>query len=182
MIVSEDEEFHKLTDEKKFRSLPPAFQADGTVTAGNSSKINDGAAAVVLMAEEVARARGITPSARILSFGDAELEPTNFTIAPASSAKVALNHAKVSIEDISFIEANEAFSVVALANMKLLNIPIEKINVHGGAVALGHPIGASGARILATLLNILRVHDGSLGLATICNGGGGASSLVIEKI
>ena len=182
IIVSDDEEYHNFRDEKKFRSLPAAFQKNGTVTAGNASKINDGGAALVLMAEEVAKQRGLTPIARILGFGDAELEPKDFPISPASASAVALKHANVSLEDISFIEANEAFSVVALANQKLMKTSSEKVNVHGGAVALGHPIGGSGARILTTLLSVLKIHNGSLGLATICNGGGGGSAVVVEKL
>lgn len=181
IVISDDEDYHKL-DEKKFRTLSPAFDKNGTVTAGNSSKITDGGCALVIMAEEVAKQKGLKPLARIKGFGDAELPPNDFPIAPASATRVALQRAGLSLSDISFFETNEAFGVVTLANMKLLGIPHEKMNVHGGAVALGHPIGCSGARILGTLISVLRIQGGKYGLASICNGGGGASAVVLEKL
>ena len=166
---------------KKFGELRSAFQKDGTITAGNASKINDGASALIIMGEDVAKERGLTPLARIIGFGDAAVAPIDFPIAPASAVKVALKHAGLSEKDISFWETNEAFSVVALANSKLLGISNDIVNVHGGAVSLGHPIGCSGARIITTLTNVLRIHNGKYGLASICNGGGGASAIVIER-
>jgi len=180
-VISDDEEYHKI-DEAKFRALSPAFEKDGTITAGNASKISDGASAVVIMAEDVAKAKGLQPIARIVGFGDAELAPVDFPIAPANATKVALKNAGLTIDDISYFEINEAFSLVPIANGKILGIPLEKINVHGGAVALGHPIGCSGARIVTTLANILRLKNGKFGLASICNGGGGASAIVIERL
>mmetsp|Transcript_32400 Transcript_32400/g.90705 ORF Transcript_32400/g.90705 Transcript_32400/m.90705 type:complete len:395 (+) Transcript_32400:98-1282(+) len=180
-VVSADEEVDKF-NESKFRALRPAFQKDGTITAGNASKINDGAAALVVMAEDEALARGLNPVARIVSFADAAMAPIDFTIAPASAVQRALARANLSVKDISFWETNEAFSVVALANSQILGISNDIVNVHGGAVALGHPIGCSGARIITTLINVLRTHGGQYGVASICNGGGGASAIVIEKM
>jgi acetyl-CoA C-acetyltransferase len=180
-VITDDEEYHKI-DEARFRALQPAFEKTGTITAGNASKISDGASALVLLAEDVAKARGLKPIARIVGYGDAELAPVDFPIAPASATQIALKNAGLTLDDISYFEMNEAFSVVPIANGKLLGIPLEKINVHGGAVALGHPIGCSGARILTTLASVLKIHNGKYGLATICNGGGGASALILEKL
>ena len=166
----------------KLPSLRTAFKKEGTVTAANASSLNDGAAALVLMSAERAAALGVTPLARIRGFGDAEQEPTEFTTAPASAVPLALRHAGVDAADVEYHEINEAFSVVALANMQLLGLQPQRVNVHGGAVALGHPIGMSGARIVQSLATVLKAKDASLGCASICNGGGGASAIVIERL
>ncbi len=180
VIVSEDEEYKNVRMEK-IPSLRPAFTKDGTVTAANASTINDGAGAVVLMSAEKAKELGITPLATIKSFADAAQEPKWFTTAPAKALPKALDKAGVSIDDVDYFELNEAFSVVGLANMKLLGINDTKTNVNGGAVSLGHPLGCSGVRILITLLNVLEQNNAKLGAAGICNGGGGASAIVIER-
>ncbi|MDW8274194.1 MAG: acetyl-CoA C-acyltransferase [Chitinophagales bacterium] len=179
-VVSEDEEYKKLKPEK-VASLKPAFSKDGTVTAVNASKINDGAAAVVLMSREKADALGIKPLAFVLGYGDAEQAPDDFTTSPAVAIPIALKKAGLSINQIDYVEINEAFSNVAMANIKLLNLDHARVNVFGGAVSLGHPVGASGARIICTLLSVLKYKGGKYGAAGICNGGGGASALVIEK-
>ncbi|HEX8529965.1 MAG TPA: acetyl-CoA C-acetyltransferase, partial [Cytophagales bacterium] len=150
--------------------------------AANASTINDGAAAVVLMSKEKAQELGLKPIARILGFADAEQEPQWFTTAPAQAIPKAIRHAGISPRDVDYYEINEAFSVVALANMRLLNLEPNKVNVFGGAVSLGHPLGCSGARIVSTLTNVLAQQGGSIGVAGICNGGGGASAIVLEKI
>ncbi len=181
IIVNEDEEFRNIRYEKVSK-LRPAFEKDGTVTAVNASKINDGAAAFVLASKAKVEALGLKPIAKILSYADASQEPDWFTTTPAKAIPKALQKANILIEDVDFFEINEAFSVVALVNMKELNITHEKVNVFGGAVSLGHPIGASGARILATLTSVLKHKSGKIGVAGICNGGGGASALVIEKV
>ena len=178
-IVSKDEEFTNVKMEK-IPALRPAFTKDGTVTAANASTINDGATAIVLMSEEKANSLGLEPIAFIIGYGDAAIEPEKFTTAPAKALPVALKNANKKIEDIDFFELNEAFSVVGLANMKLLGLNDKNVNVYGGAVSLGHPLGCSGARIIATLLSTLRQENGSLGAAGICNGGGGASAIVLE--
>ncbi|MBO6533251.1 MAG: acetyl-CoA C-acyltransferase [Muricauda sp.] len=180
IIVSEDEEFKNIKLEK-VPALRPAFTKDGTVTAANASTINDGAAAVVLMSEEKAKELGIKPLATIKGYADAAHEPEWFTTAPAKALPKALDRAGVSIEDIDYFEFNEAFSVVGLANMKILGLTDANVNVNGGAVSLGHPLGCSGARITITLLNILEQNNAKLGAAAICNGGGGASSIVLER-
>ena len=180
IIVSEDEEFKNIKLEK-VPALRPAFTKDGTVTAANASTINDGAAAVVLMSEEKAKELGLTPLATIKGYADAAHEPEWFTTAPAKALPKALDRAGVSIEDIDYFEFNEAFSVVGLANMKILGLTDANVNVNGGAVSLGHPLGCSGARITITLLNILEQNNAKLGAAAICNGGGGASSIVLER-
>lgn len=180
IIVSEDEEFKNIKLEK-VSALRPAFTKDGTVTAANASTINDGAAAVVLMSEEKAKELGIKPLATIKGYADAAHEPEWFTTAPAKALPKALDRAGVSIEDIDYFEFNEAFSVVGLANMKILGLTDANVNVNGGAVSLGHPLGCSGARITITLLNILEQNNAKLGAAAICNGGGGASSIVLER-
>jgi len=180
IIVSEDEEYKNVKLEK-VASLRPAFSKDGTVTAANASTINDGAAAVVLMSEEKAKELGLTPLATIKGYADAAHEPEWFTTAPAKALPKALDRAGVSIEDIDYFEFNEAFSVVGLANMKILGLNDSNVNVNGGAVSLGHPLGCSGARITITLLNILEQNNAKLGAAAICNGGGGASSIVLER-
>jgi acetyl-CoA C-acetyltransferase len=162
--------------------LKPVFTKEGTVTAANASTINDGAAALVLMSKEKMTAMGLKPIARIIGYADAEQAPDKFTTAPAIAVPKAVEKAGLKMSDINFFELNEAFSVVALANMKLMNIDASKINVNGGAVALGHPLGASGARIIVTLINVLKQNNAKYGAAGICNGGGGASAIVIENM
>ncbi|HOY41673.1 MAG TPA: acetyl-CoA C-acyltransferase, partial [Chitinophagales bacterium] len=179
--ITEDEEYKKF-DESKVSALKPAFEKDGTITAINASKINDGASAMVLMSGEKVKELGVKPLAKILSFADASQDPEWFTTTPSKAIPKALNKATIKIEDVDFFEINEAFAVVALANMKEMNIAHEKINVFGGAVALGHPIGSSGCRIVATLISVLTHKNGKIGAAGICNGGGGASAIVIEKV
>lgn len=152
------------------------------MTAPNSSPLNDGAAAVVLVSEAKVKELNLKPVAKILGWGDAAHQPSKFTTAPALAIPKALKHAGVAQDAVDAFEINEAFSVVALANMKLLNIPEEKVNIHGGAVAIGHPIGASGARILTTLLGVLKARNGKIGCVGICNGGGGASAMVVESL
>lgn len=180
IVVSEDEEYKNVNLEK-IPALRPAFSKDGTVTAANASTINDGAAAMVLMSEEKAKELGFTPLATIKGYADAAHEPEWFTTAPAKALPKALDRAGVSIKDIDYFEFNEAFSVVGLANMKILGLKDSNVNVNGGAVSLGHPLGCSGARITITLLNILQQNNAKLGAAAICNGGGGASSIVLER-
>ncbi|MEM9866299.1 MAG: acetyl-CoA C-acyltransferase [Bacteroidota bacterium] len=181
ILVTEDEEFKNVKLEK-IPHLRAAFSKEGTVTAANASTINDGAAAVVLMSEAKAKELNLEPLAYIKGYADAAHEPKWFTTAPAKALPKALDRAGVSIDDIDFFEFNEAFSVVGLANMKLLGLEDDKVNVHGGAVSLGHPLGCSGARITITLLNVLKQNSGKLGAAAICNGGGGASALVLESL
>lgn len=181
VTVSEDEEYKKVNFEK-IPTLKPVFQKDGTVTAANASAINDGAAAVVLASGEKVKELGLKPLARIVSFADASQAPEWFTTTPVKAVNKALAKAKMDIGQMDAVEINEAFSCVALANEKDLGIPSEKLNVWGGAVALGHPIGCSGARIIVTLTSILRQQNGRFGVAGICNGGGGASAMIIEKI
>lgn len=180
IIISKDEEYTNVKLEK-IPQLRPAFSKEGTVTAANASTINDGAAALVLMSEEKAKALGITPMATLLSYADAAQEPQWFTTAPAKALPKALAKANLAQKEIDLFEFNEAFSVVGLANSQLLDLPAEKVNVHGGAVSLGHPLGCSGARIVVTLLNALKVKNKTLGAAAICNGGGGASALVLKR-
>ncbi|MEM9362381.1 MAG: acetyl-CoA C-acyltransferase [Bacteroidota bacterium] len=181
IVVSEDEEYKNVKLEK-IPNLRPAFSKDGTVTAANASTINDGAAAVVLMSEEKAKELGIKPLASIKGYADAAHEPKWFTTAPAKALPKALHRAGVAMEEIDFFEFNEAFSVVGLANMKILGLEDTNVNVNGGAVSLGHPLGCSGARITITLLNVLKQNNGKLGAAAICNGGGGASAIVLETL
>lgn len=180
--IAVDEEYKQVKYEK-ISSLKPAFKKDGgTVTAANASKLNDGASALVLMSGAKARALNIKPLARIRGFGDAALAPIEFTTAPSHAVPIALKHAKVTFSDIDYHEINEAFSVVALANVKLMKLDESRVNILGGAVALGHPLGSSGSRIVATLVNVLKQKDATLGCASICNGGGGASAIVIERL
>jgi acetyl-CoA C-acetyltransferase len=180
--VDRDDEPKNLNIDK-LRSIKPAFIPDkGTVTAPNASPLSDGAAAVVLVSESKLRELNIKPLAKILGWGDAAKAPSKFTTAPALAIPKALKHAGLTLEEVDAFEINEAFSVVALANMKLLGLSDTKVNVHGGAVAIGHPLGASGARIVATLLGVLKAKKGKIGCAGICNGGGGASALVIESM
>lgn len=166
----------------KFAKLKPAFAKNGSITAANASKINDGACAFVLMSEQAAKDRGLKPLARIVAYEDAAVAPIDFGIAPAKCVDKLLKVSGLNMKDIDYHEINEAFSAVALANMKLGDIDPSIVNVHGGAVALGHPIGASGARIILSLINVLRTKDATLGMASICNGGGGASAVVIERM
>ncbi len=181
MVVSVDEEPKNVKFEK-IPELRAAFSKEGTVTAANASTINDGAAALVLMSAEKAKALGLTPLAKIKGYADAEQAPELFTTTPSLAVPKAVSKAGLKMEDIHFFELNEAFSVVALANNKLMHLDANKVNVNGGAVALGHPLGASGARIIVTLLHVLKQNNAKYGAAGICNGGGGASALVIERL
>jgi len=181
IAVKEDEEY-KFVDFEKLLTLKPAFMKDGTVTAGNASTINDGASALILASEEKIKALNLTPVARIVAFADAAQDPMWFTTTPTLAAPKALEKAGMNWDQIDFVEVNEAFAVVPLAFNKLMKIDPEKVNVHGGAVALGHPLGASGARIVTTLNGVLAHHNGKYGMATICNGGGGASAIIIERL
>ena len=181
VIIKEDEEFKNINLEK-FVKLRPVFKKNGTVTAGNASTINDGAAAVVLMSKEKCKELGLNAIAKITSFADASQEPKWFTTTPTTALEKALEKAKLDKSKIDFWELNEAFSVVGIANIKKLGIDPNKVNIHGGAVSLGHPLGCSGARIVVTLLNILAEKNGKIGAAGICNGGGGASAIIIEKL
>ena len=181
LLISEDEEYKNIKIDK-LSNLKPVFKKDGTVTAANASTLNDGAAAIILTNSEKIKDYNLTPLAKIISYADASLEPKWFTIAPEKAVKKAIAKANLTINDIDYFELNEAFSVVGLANIKLLGISPEKVNIHGGAVALGHPLGCSGARILVTLLYVLKQNNARYGVAGICNGGGGASSMVIENL
>ena len=180
VIVKEDEEYKNVRMDK-ISSLRPAFSKEGTVTAANASTINDGAGAVVLMSREKADELGIKPLATIRSYADAATEPKWFTTAPSKALPKAIAKAEIKMEEVDFFEFNEAFSVVGLANMKILGLTDKNTNVNGGAVSLGHPLGCSGVRILITLLNVLEQNNARIGAAAICNGGGGASAMVIER-
>jgi len=180
IVVSEDEEFKNVKLEK-IPTLRAAFSKGGTVTAANASTINDGAAALVLMSAQKAKELNLQPLAKISAHADAAQEPKWFTTAPAKALPKALSKAGISIGDVDFFEFNEAFAVVGLANMKLLGLTDVNVNVNGGAVSLGHPLGCSGARILVTLLHTLEQKDAKIGAAAICNGGGGASAIVVER-
>ena len=180
IVVTKDEEFTNVKLDK-IPSLAAVFTKEGTVTAANASTINDGAAALVLMSEEKAQSLGLTPLAYIKSYADAAQEPKWFTTAPAKALPKALDKAGISISDVDFFEFNEAFAVVGLANAQILGLDNDKINVNGGAVSLGHPLGCSGARIIVTLINVLNQNNAKIGAAAICNGGGGASAIVIER-
>ncbi|MDA9051595.1 acetyl-CoA C-acyltransferase [Schleiferiaceae bacterium] len=179
IVVDTDEEYTKVNTDK-VPQLRPVFKKDGTVTAANASALNDGASAVVLMSASKAAELGLDPIARITGYADAAQEPEWFTTAPAKALPKALAKAGITMNAVDFFEFNEAFSVVGLANMKLLGLDAAKVNVHGGAVSLGHPLGASGARIITTLIGVLQQNGGKIGAAAICNGGGGASALVLE--
>ena len=181
IIISKDEEFSNVKLDK-IPTLNPAFTKEGTVTAANASTINDGAAAVILMSEEKAIALGLKPLAYIKSYADAAQEPKWFTTTPSIAVPKALAKAGLSVGDVDFFEFNEAFSVVGLANSKILGLDASKVNVNGGAVSLGHPLGCSGVRIIVTLINVLEQNNAKIGAAAICNGGGGASAIVIERI
>jgi acetyl-CoA C-acetyltransferase len=181
LMAREDEEYKKV-DFNKIPALRPAFTKDGTVTAANASTINDGAAALVLASKEKVQALGLKPLAKILSFADAAHAPQWFTTAPAKAAPLALQRAGITAADVDFYEVNEAFSIVAMAFAEDFGLSYDKMNVLGGAVSLGHPLGASGARIVTTLSNVLQQKNGHIGCAAICNGGGGASAMIIEKV
>jgi acetyl-CoA C-acetyltransferase len=180
IVVDKDEEYTNVRLEK-IPSLRPAFTKDGTVTAANASTINDGAAALILMSKEKANTLGLKPLATIKGYADAAREPEWFTVAPSKALPKALAKAAIDISEVDFFEFNEAFSVVGLANMKLLELNDSNVNVNGGAVSLGHPLGCSGARIVVTLLSVLEQNNGKIGAAAICNGGGGASALILER-
>ncbi len=180
VTISEDEEYKNVNFDK-IPGLRPVFKKDGTVTAANASTINDGAAAVVLMSGEKMKELGLTPLAKIVGTADAEQAPEWFTTTPSVALPIAAKRAGIEVSDIDFFELNEAFAVVGLANMKLMNLDASKVNVNGGAVSLGHPLGASGARVIVTLVNVLKQNNGKFGGAGICNGGGGASAMVIEN-
>jgi acetyl-CoA C-acetyltransferase len=181
IMVTEDEEYKKVSFDK-IAGLRPVFDKAGTVTAANASTLNDGAAALVLMSKEKAEELGVKPIAKIRGFADAEQDPIWFTTTPALAIPKALKNAGVSAEEVDFYEINEAFSVVSIANNQKLGLEGGNVNVFGGAVSLGHPLGASGARIVTTLCNVLDKKGGKIGVTGICNGGGGASALVIEKM
>ena len=181
LIVSEDEEYKNVKMEK-IPNLRPVFDKDGTVTAANASTLNDGAAALLLMSAEKAKELGLKPLAKIRSYADAAHQPEWFTTAPAKALPIALHKANLSISDVDYFELNEAFSVVGLANIEKLGLDAAKVNVNGGAVSLGHPLGCSGARIIVTLLHVLQQNNAKVGAAGICNGGGGASAMVVEMI
>ena len=180
IIFSEDEEYKNVRMDK-IPTLRPVFTKEGTVTAANASTINDGAGAMVLMSEEKANELELTPLATILSYADAAQDPKRFTTAPSKALPKALDKAKISIDDVDYFELNEAFAVVGLSNMKILGLDDSNVNVNGGAVSLGHPLGCSGVRILITLINVLKQNNAKIGAAVICNGGGGASAMVIER-
>jgi acetyl-CoA C-acetyltransferase len=181
VIVNKDEEPWNVKFDK-IASLKPAFGKEGTVTAANASTMNDGAAAVVLMSSEKAKELGIKPIAIIRGYADAEQEPVQFTTTPSIAVPVAVKRAGLQMTDIDFVELNEAFSVVGIVNTRKMNLDPAKVNVNGGAVSLGHPLGCSGARIVVTLIHILKNNNGKYGAAGICNGGGGASAMVIENV
>ncbi|HUH36265.1 MAG TPA: acetyl-CoA C-acyltransferase [Moheibacter sp.] len=181
IIIQEDEEF-KNVHLDKIPGLRAAFTKDGTVTAANASTLNDGASALILMSKEKAEELGLKPLAKIVAYGDASHEPEWFTTAPAKAIPVALGKAGLKAEDVDFWEFNEAFSVVGIVNTQILGLDPKKVNVNGGAVSLGHPLGNSGSRILVTLINVLKQNGGKIGGAGICNGGGGASAMIIENI
>jgi acetyl-CoA C-acetyltransferase len=181
IVFAKDEEFSNVKLDK-IPTLNAVFTKDGTVTAANASTINDGAAALVLMSEEKAIALGLKPLAYIKSYADAAQEPKWFTTAPAKALPKALDKAGLTIADVDYFEFNEAFAVVGLANAKILGLDNDKVNVNGGAVSLGHPLGCSGARIVVTLINVLEQNNAKIGAAAICNGGGGASAIVIERM
>jgi acetyl-CoA C-acetyltransferase len=181
ITVSVDEEYTKVNFDK-LKTLKPAFEKEGTITAANASKLNDGSSAMVLMSEEKMNELGLKPLAKIIGFADAAQAPEWFTTTPALAIPKALKMAGIELKDVDFFELNEAFSVVGLVNNKLLGLDDKKVNVYGGAVALGHPIGSSGARIVGTLATILNKEGGRYGVTGICNGGGGASAIVLERV
>ncbi|MEO7177138.1 MAG: acetyl-CoA C-acyltransferase [Saprospiraceae bacterium] len=181
ILVTEDEEFRKVQFDK-IAGLKPVFGPAGTVTAANASTLNDGASALVLASEEAVKSHNLKPIARIVSFADSANEPKWFTTAPSKAANIALQRAGLNIKDIEYFEVNEAFAVVALSFIDTMGISEEQVNVFGGAVAIGHPLGSSGSRIITTLINVLHSKNARYGMAAICNGGGGASAIIIERI
>lgn len=180
MVAKDEEPWNVKFD--KMASLKPVFGKEGTVTAANASTMNDGAAAVVLMSKEKADSMGIKPMAVLKSYADAEQEPEWFTTSPSIAVPLAVKKAGLQMSDLDFVELNEAFSVVGIVNTQKMNLDPAKVNVHGGAVSLGHPLGCSGARIVVSLLNVLKQNGGKIGAAGICNGGGGASAMVLELV
>ena len=181
IIVSKDEEYTKVNFDK-LKTLKSAFEKDGTITAANASKLNDGASALVLMSGDKVKELGITPLAQVLGFADAAQAPEWFTTTPSLAIPKALKMAGIELKDVDFFELNEAFSVVGLVNIEILKLDPKKVNVYGGAVALGHPLGSSGSRIVVTLTSVLKNEGGKIGVTGICNGGGGASAIVIKKV
>jgi acetyl-CoA C-acetyltransferase len=181
IVVTEDEEYLKVNFEK-LKTLKPAFEKEGTITAANASKLNDGASALLIMSEEKVKELGLKPLAKIVAFADAAQAPEWFTTAPSLAIPKALKWAGIDIKDVDYFELNEAFSVVGLVNNQILGLDSKKVNVYGGAVALGHPLGSSGSRIVATLTSVLNQEGGRYGVTGICNGGGGASAIVLEKV
>jgi len=181
VIVSEDEEYKNVNFDK-LKALKPVFTKEGSVTAGNASTINDGAAALVLMSAEKAKELGLKPIAKVIGYADAEQAPEWFTTTPAKALPIAVKKAGLQMSDIQYVELNEAFSVVGIANTNMLGLDPSKVNVNGGAVSLGHPLGCSGARIIVTLLSVLQQNKAKYGAAGICNGGGGASAMVVEML
>lgn len=181
IMVTADEEYLKVNFDK-LKTLKPAFEKEGTITAANASKLNDGASALVLMSEEKVKELGLKPLAKIVAFADAAQAPEWFTTAPALAIPKALKWAGIDIKDVDYFELNEAFSVVGMVNNKILGLDDKKVNVYGGAVSLGHPLGSSGSRIVATLTSVLNQEGGRYGVTGICNGGGGASAIVIEAV
>ena len=180
-IVNSDEELSKVKFDK-ITSLKPVFDPNGSITAANASKLNDGACAVILMSATTAKSLGLKPLAKILSFADSETEPVHFAIAPKAAMESAITRAKITKNNVDLFEINEAFSAVTIMNMKLLDLDHQKVNINGGAVSLGHPVGMSGARLVSTLIYALKERNQSIGVAGICNGGGGATSIVIEAL
>lgn len=180
-IIDNDEEIHSVKFEK-IPTLKPVFKKDGTVTAANASTLNDGAAALVLMSKAKTNELGLKPLARIISYADAQQAPEWFTTTPSKAIPKALENGGIKTSDVDYYEINEAFSVVSIANNRILELDPAKVNIHGGAVSMGHPLGASGARIVVTLLNVLKQKNSKLGVAAICNGGGGASAIVVENL
>jgi acetyl-CoA C-acetyltransferase len=181
IVISEDEEYKNVFLDK-IPSLRPAFDKEGTITAANASTLNDGASALVLASKEAVEKYQLKPLAKIVSYADAAQAPEWFTTAPSKAIPIALSKAGMTTADVDFWELNEAFSVVGIANTKLLGLDPSRVDVHGGAVAIGHPLGNSGSRIIVTLINVLKQHNGKIGGAGICNGGGGASAMIIELV
>jgi acetyl-CoA C-acetyltransferase len=181
LVILEDEEYKNVRMDK-IPALRPVFDKKGTITAANASTLNDGASALILMSVDKAAELNINPLAKIRSYADAAQEPEWFTTAPAKALPIALGKVGLSTSDVDYFELNEAFSVVGLANIKILDLDASKVNVNGGAVSLGHPLGSSGARIIVTLISVLKQNGGKIGAAGICNGGGGASAMVIELV
>jgi len=180
-VLEEDEEYKKFNREK-IPMLKPVFDKNGTITAGNASKLSDGAVSLILMAEDKAKKLGIKPLVRILSYADAEVTPIDFCTCPTQAAQKALARIGKSVKDIDYFEIHEAFAMTVLVNMKFMNLSVDRVNLHGGAISLGHPIGTSAIRTVLSLISVLKEKQGKLGLAVSCNGGGGATSMIIENI